>query len=180
MTEHEREGVLVRLIQELRAKGSWCGETHIQKASFFLQAMCRVPTGFDFILYKHGPYSFDLTEKLTALRAEGLLELEPRAYPYGPSICPAEASKRLLDTEASAIERHARAIRFVGDALGQMSVADLERLATALYVTQKLGVATDASVRSAEISSLKPHIPVEQAKEAVSQVDELRGEYART
>ena len=39
-----------------------------QKAVYFLQEIFDVPTGIEYILYKHGPYSFDLTADLTALR----------------------------------------------------------------------------------------------------------------
>ena len=62
-----RNGVVItRLIETLRERGSWCGETHVQKAAFFLQELMEVPTRFHFILYKHGPFSFDLRDELTA------------------------------------------------------------------------------------------------------------------
>ena len=31
--------ILTELASELRKEGSWCGETHIQKATYFLQQM---------------------------------------------------------------------------------------------------------------------------------------------
>jgi uncharacterized protein YwgA len=62
MKEAQNRAILVTLIKSLRSKGSWCGETHIQKAAFFLQQLTGVPIDFDFILYKHGPFSFDLRE----------------------------------------------------------------------------------------------------------------------
>ena len=37
-----------------------------------------MPLGYDFTLYKHGPFSFDLRDDIHALRADGLLDLEPR------------------------------------------------------------------------------------------------------
>ena len=72
--------LLTRLIEGLCSKGDWCGETHVQKTAFFVQELMGVPLGFRFILYKHGPFSFGLRDELTALRADGLLELEPRTY----------------------------------------------------------------------------------------------------
>jgi hypothetical protein len=42
-----------------------------------------VPLGFTFILYKHGPFSFDLRDELTAERADGLLKLDVQPG-YGP------------------------------------------------------------------------------------------------
>ena len=72
--------LLTHLIEGLCERGNWCGETHVQKTAFFVQELMGVPMEFRFILYKHGPFSFDLRDELTALRANGLLGLEPRSY----------------------------------------------------------------------------------------------------
>ncbi len=72
--------LLTRLIEGLCSNGDWYGETHVQKTTFFVQELMGVPLGFRFILYKHGPFSFGLRDELTALRADGMLELEPRTY----------------------------------------------------------------------------------------------------
>jgi len=73
MNRLKRDVVILSLIENLKKKGSWCGETHIQKATYFLQELFDFPLGFEFILYKHGPFSFDLSDKLTAMRADMLL-----------------------------------------------------------------------------------------------------------
>ena len=92
MNRLQRAAVLTALADELRKRGSWCGETHLQKATYFLQSLLGVPLGYEFILYKHGPYSFDLHDELTALCTDQLLELRPQPYPYGPSLLPTAAS----------------------------------------------------------------------------------------
>ena len=56
MERLQRASILLRLNEELRKSGSWAGETHMQKATFFLQELLAVPLGFDFVLYKHGPF----------------------------------------------------------------------------------------------------------------------------
>ena len=68
MDRLQRASVLLALNEQLRAAGSWAGETHMQKATYFLQHLMGVPLAFDFILYKHGPFSFDLRDELTAMR----------------------------------------------------------------------------------------------------------------
>lgn len=45
----QRAAVVFSLIDALSAAGSWCGETHIQKATYFLQEMLDVQLGYDFI-----------------------------------------------------------------------------------------------------------------------------------
>jgi len=95
MKRMQQDAVLLSLINEMKAKGSWCGETHIQKAAYFLQALMQVPMSFEFILYKHGPYSFDLSDEVTALRADRLLEYKTR-LPYGPSLFPTKEGQEFL------------------------------------------------------------------------------------
>src|SRR5712692_9118533 len=89
MRRLQRIVILADLASRLGKYGSWCGETHLQKATYFLQELGKVPLGYSFVLYKHGPFSFDLRDELTAMRADGLLELRPQP-PYGPSLVPTE------------------------------------------------------------------------------------------
>src|SRR5580700_3742872 len=96
MTEPQKDVVLLSFIECLKENGSWCGETHVQKGTYFFQELMGVPLDFDFILYKHGPYSFDLKDKITALRADLLLTVVSRD-PYGPSIVLGENSSALLE-----------------------------------------------------------------------------------
>lgn len=76
MNRMKRSALLTKLVQRLRDEGSWGGETHVQKVTYFLQELMEVPLDFDFILYKHGPYSFDLHDEIAALRGDGLLTFE--------------------------------------------------------------------------------------------------------
>ena len=47
--------------------------------------MLGIPSNFKFILYKHGPYSFDLSERLQGLISNSLLSVLTRP-PYGPTL----------------------------------------------------------------------------------------------
>jgi len=55
-----------------------------------------------------------------------------------------------------------------------MGVADLERLATALYVT--LNENLPGKSREIRITELKPHIKIDEANEAVKSIDAMRKE----
>src|SRR5437773_6101487 len=90
MTKGKKTAIVAALTHRLRSRGSWCGETHIQKATYFLQELLQVHTGFEFILYKHGPFSFDLRDTITEMRADGVLEIHQQPYPYGPSLIVSE------------------------------------------------------------------------------------------
>jgi len=177
MERLKRDVILIRLIEALRVKGSWCGETHVQKATYFLQSMVGVPTGFEFILYKHGPFSFDLRDELAAMRADGFVSLRVQDPFYGPSIVPEEAAAlRLKEQFPKTLRQHESRIGFVAAKLGDRSVVELERLATAFYISKEVGPQANANARAQRVNFLKPHVSVEEAVEAVRTVDAWQGE----
>ncbi len=170
MKRMQKVVVLCQLADSMAAKGSWCGETHLQKATYFLQRLLDVPTGFDFILYKYGPFSFDLRDELTAMRADGLLEFAPQPEPYGPSLVPTELSRKVRERFPKTLRRHTEQLQFVADQLSAEGVMGLEQLATALYVTlEKDDVAPEQ--RAEWIKNLKPHISTGDAAKSVETVD---------
>src|SRR5205807_4290662 len=90
--------------------------------------------GFDFTFYKHGPFSFEFNDKITSLRADSLLSIKARD-PYGPTILLGENSERFLDRFPKTRVRYRDQIEFVTSRLANKNVTELERLATAMYVT---------------------------------------------
>jgi len=172
MTQTQKDVVLLSFIVCLKDNGSWCGETHIQKSAFFFQELLGVPLGFDFILYKHGPYSFDLKDGVTAQMADGLLAVTPRE-PYGPSLFPGTNSKTLLDRYPKTRLQYQRQAEFIASRLAAQNIAGLERLATALFVTRRETTNGGVDERAARLNTLKPHIPLDVARAAVVEVDQL-------
>ncbi len=172
MENLKRTSIILELLDELKKKGSWCGETHIQKAMYFLQELAGVPTGFTYILYKHGPFSFDFRDELTALRADGLLELTPQPYPYGPSLSVTDNGNELKARFPKTLGRYRDNINFVAQKLGDKGVTELERLATALYVSKKHPEENNHKIGEM-IKALKPHISAEQARAAADEVKEM-------
>lgn len=175
MTEEQKDVVLLSFIDLLRKKGSWCGETHVQKGTYFLQELLRVPLGFEFIFYKHGPYGFDFNDKITCLRADLLLTVKARD-PYGPSILLGENSGNFLKRFPKTRERFRSQIEFVAKRLGKKNVTELERLATALFVTKNELPKGSVEARAVRINELKPHVSLPLAQEAVEEFDRLAKE----
>jgi uncharacterized protein YwgA len=173
MKRLQRATVIVSLVEAMKKQGSWCGGTHVQKASFFLQELLNVPLGFQFVLYKHGPYSFELTDELTALRADSILTLTVRDPQYGPSYSPGELRDSLIERFPKTAVRYRPQVELVAKNLGSKGVVDLERLATALYVRIEHGADSPQELRATSLVKLKPHINLRSAKEAVGEVDEL-------
>lgn len=176
MDRLQRAAILTQLMDHLRARESWCGETHVQKAVYFLQEVLDVPTGFEYILYKHGPYSFDLTADLTALRADFLMDFNHRSPGYGPALVPTKTSEELRSRYRRTLARHARPIEFIANAFGTKGVAELEKLATALFVTREMGENADLSKRARRIHELKPHVSEPEAVIALQELERIAHE----
>ncbi|MFV1977045.1 MAG: hypothetical protein ACC651_14985 [Candidatus Scalindua sp.] len=173
MNRLKKAALLTSLTQKLRDHGSWCGETHLQKAVYFLEDLLGLPMGFDFIFYKHGPFSFDLRDELTSLRADELLKLEPQASPYGPRITSTEQSKRFKKLFSETLKRYEEHLEFVAEHFCDKGVTELEQLTTALYVTKRKKSVKTISDRFGEMVRLKPHISVETARIAIEGVDKI-------
>jgi uncharacterized protein YwgA len=172
MNRLQRAAVLLTLLDALKERGSWCGETHLQKSVYFLQELLGVDLGFPFVLYRHGPYSFELSDEITALRADSLLNVQLR-LPYGPSLEPSERAESLLANFERTRRLHQPAIDFVADRLAQHKVIDLERLATALYVTREPGRTRNVEARAARLNELKSHIALDEARRAIEDIDAI-------
>src|SRR6266511_361901 len=135
MNDLQRSAVIASLVRAFRAEDLFCGETHVQKSVFLLQGLLGVDLGFDFILYKYGPFSFELQNHLTKMRADDMLAVKALGYAatfdVGPQIEYLE--KNLPKT----IDRTRDAINFAVEHLGRLGVKQLEPLATALYFTKQ-------------------------------------------
>lgn len=166
MRDIAQAAMLLAMVQELRGHGSWSGETHLQKAMYFLDKRCNKATGFDFVLYKHGPYSFDLHDTLSLLFAHCLLEHEI-SPPYGPRIRLTESGQKFLAQHCGHIAEAKPATSHVAAWFGDKGVSALEKLATALWVRQEEPTAADEHL-AARITSIKPHINQEEALSALS------------
>lgn len=170
MKPKQKKAVISKLVESLQEQGSWCGETHIQKAIYCLQEVTSVPLEFNFILYKHGPFSFDLRDELTAMRAYGFLDIRLNPYPYGPSLCITEMAKALIQDLPKTLQKFNKKINFIAETLAGKGVAELERLATALYVAREEGL-KDIDERASIIHKLKPHVSIAEANAASRDID---------
>jgi uncharacterized protein YwgA len=169
MKNSEKYAVVLSLLHNLREWGSWCGETHLQKSMFFLEELGRVPTDFEFMLYKHGPFSFLLRDVLNDLRSIGFVELE-FSPPYGPRYKLSTIGRDYLEQHSSEIEPWAGKVDAVARCLGDKKVQQLERLGTALLVKED---AIDENARAQRIHMLKPHVSLKDALAAIQELESI-------
>ena len=173
----EQWALIAKLVGSMKERDQWAGETHIQKALYFLKSMLGVPCSYNFVLYKHGPYSFDLHDDLGKMRAHLVLDLQPRR-PYGPSFSLGQLGERSIKRVEEAINGHVSQIEFGVNKLGNLDVRTLERYATALYVKNEHSD-LDLNALGKAIVERKPHISEEDAREAVRSVNSLEEEAKR-
>jgi len=178
MERLKKLAVILELADKLRQKGSWCGETHLQKTVYFLQEMAKTPTGYDYILYKHGPFSFDFRDEINSMLSDRMMKLTPQPYPFGPSLETTEASKVFRSKFKVTLKKYGPSIDYLADKLADKGVASFERLSTALYVTLNKPDA-DQTTRANTIVELKPHVSFDKAIEAVREFDSIKQEFER-
>ncbi len=167
-----RAAVLLQLGKELEAKGSWCGRTHYQKATYFLQEGLGVRLGFAFFLYKYGPYSFELKDEIDELENDGLFSIN-LTCPYGSTITCSESGEELGQRFPKTLSRYSKQISFVAEVLATKSVSELEKLATLLYVKLKYPKCKSNTARAARLHKIKPHVPIDEAVKSVQEFDSV-------
>ena len=167
----DRWAVVAQLVKNMRANDGWAGETHLQKTVFFLQELLEVPSGYKFVLYKHGPYSFDLHDDLGRMRTNLILGLEPRP-PYGPSFELEEIGDSVIQKRRQVVEQHSEPIEFVVATLGKKDVRELERFGTALLLKKEFPSADQVTLAS-KIVECKPHVPRDLALDALQEVAKI-------
>ena len=168
LTPREQHCLIAAMVERMRESDGWAGETHIQKGLYFWKTLCGAPFSYSFILYKHGPYSFDLHNDMGQMMADRILTLEPR-YPYGPSFLPGRSATSLAKRYEETLKRHRGSMEFIVTSVGNLDVRTLERYATALYVIKGHPGINDTELERM-ITKLKPHISSEQASEALRAV----------
>jgi uncharacterized protein YwgA len=160
------------VVRSLRQRNSWAGETHIQKAAYIAKEIRGVPFESEFVLYKHGPYSFDLNKSVVHMRGRGILSTIQNPG-FGPTM---EVNEPLWVALDNAIGHYfsqfEAGINSVCDVLATKNVGELERLATAVFLNKSLGD-TSIEEKADEMVRIKPHIPPDLARRAFDEVRAL-------
>lgn len=178
MSYLQRSAIIAELISRLRAQDGWAGATHVQKAAYLLQEMLGVPLGMHFRLYKFGPFSSGVRDELDEMEIDGFIEVQPQRPPYGPRLQRGEAAEALQARYADEVNQYDQQLDFIAHELAPLGVSDLEKLATAFFVTAEVDE-RDVSARAARLNEIKPHISSQEAMRAVEKIDGLIAEAPR-
>jgi uncharacterized protein YwgA len=164
----KRHAFILAVIECLRQQGSWTGKTHVQKALSLLRDLGEVPVPFDFVLYKHGPYSFDVEHEIEQMQSYAAVRIEANAQGYGVVLQPDQMADYVRRI-APLSEEESHAIEEVGRFVRDRNVTDLERLATASWILRQERIAEPGAVAK-RLHSLKPHVSMRDAEQADAEV----------
>lgn len=172
MTTSKEMVLIGGVAKALRDRGSWTGETHIQKTAYVAKVKRGVPFESDFVLYKHGPFSFDMSKSIVHMLSRGMLSADSNPG-YGPSFRVSETLWNALNGRlGNYFQNFALAIETVSDVLARKNVAELERIATAVYVSTNFPTIPVAG-QAAIVTKLKPHISNELAIAALGEAESI-------
>ena len=175
MKRLQKAALIVEMLDKMIKKGSWAGETHLQKCLFLLQNMSNVPIGYEFRLYKYGPFSFDLRDDLVQLQAEGVLNLSPRSSSYGSSLEPSRPSLLLLHKHfPNTLKKYQHEICFVADQFGDMNARDLERYATVYHFFLKDSNSSNEEIGEM-VNGVKPYITISEGAKTARHIRDIAG-----
>lgn len=164
--------LITELLDRMRDNGSWATAVHLQKGLYFLQEMRGVPLGYEFVVYRHGPFSFELKDELVHLRGKKILEWVFRSSPqYSPGLASTPFSKELRGELPNFLAKYDDSLTFVAENIGPMKSKQLERVSTAFYFFTK-GVEEDEEV-ARKVCEAKPHIPPDEQLDAVRHIRKI-------
>ena len=164
----KKHAFILGIIEGLHRRGSWTGKTHVQKALSLLQDRSRLNEPFQFVLYKHGPYSFEVESELEQMQSYGAIRVEPNAEGYGVVLCLDDKADFVRQVAPLSSKEH-ELIDAVCNFVGRRNVTELESLATASWIRNQEGV-TDSAAVVERLNSLKPHISLLQAEQANEEI----------
>lgn len=161
--------IILAVVEALHQRHSWTGKTHVQKTISLLNDKGKMAIPFRFVLYRHGPYSFDLEAELEQMKSYGALDIDLNTQGYGVILRPGSNAGFVREKGKLSLEEM-KAIDDVCDFVKDSNIWILERLATASWIRVQEGITERESV-ARRLNSLKPHISIEEAKEADAQVE---------
>lgn len=167
----QKHRLVLAVVEALNQVGSWTGKTHIQKTFALLLARGKLKVPFTIVLYKHGPYSFELRDTIDLMRSYDALSFSLVTGGYGEKVEPGR-NREFIEGRTEFPENEREEIEFVCDFVKNRNVAALERYATAAWIHRQEEIDDPVAI-AARLHQLKPHIPEEEASAAAEEVLQL-------
>ena len=168
--QFDKHALILAAVEGLRRHGSRAGKTHVQKSLFLSDASGVLKAPFNFVLYKHGPNSFDFETELEQMKSYSALNSDTVEGWYGVRLSPG-MNALLVKRVAPLPDETQKAIEFVCRFVGTKGVVELERLATAVWIRTREHIIDPESV-ALRLRQLKPHVAIHDAEKADQEAQE--------
>ena len=178
MDESVRRSIMLDLVHRLESQSHRVTMTSLQKLSYFLQEVMKVPLGLRFVMHYYGPYSFDLAHSISAMGAIGTIRVlrDPDGYGYWVHPADTDDTREMLDESKKERAGYAGALEKVASNLGGLQPWELELLSTCDFVRRLLRAnnrPVDDETVTREVHSLKPRFSEEQISGKLSKLDKI-------
>jgi hypothetical protein len=160
----DKHALILAVVEGLNKQGSWTGKTHVQKALFLLDASGLLKAPFNFVLYKHGPYLTDFETELEQMKSYAALKSDTVEGWHGVRLSPG-TNASMVERMSPLSEAAQKSVDLVCRFVGRKGVAELEPLATAVWIRTREGVVDPDDVAT-RLHQLKPHVALHDAENA--------------
>lgn len=172
MIEQEKKTLICLILEALKKQGSWCGETHIQKAAYLAKEMFKIPLEeYDFFLYRYGPYSSEISVDLATMRNEEII-VRTATYPFGATYGVKENKEIPSEDMEECRKQYGKKIDFIAEKFSDKGVGYLERLCTAHWVIRNYTNKTTDELAET-LSEIKVKIPLETALKTIEETNSM-------
>lgn len=128
--------LLVFLLKNLRDRSCFCSEAHIQKIVYLASKLFDVPFGYTFTLHKNRVHSFQLTDEISDLCVDGIIESCPDPI-YGSSFTTGKIVFAKDNSVNDETEEDENKISFLTTWLAKKKVVELESISLVAFISEK-------------------------------------------
>lgn len=170
----DKHRYILEAIENLRMAHSWTGRTHVQKTLYLVKETVIRNLPFEYVLYRHGPYSFDVDRELEEMLSYEAISLMSKGE-YGPTLFPGSGAV-IVTRESNMQEDQLQGIDEIASFVGDRDVIKLEALATAMWIRCREAIGDNSGVLQ-RLSELKPHLEDAVASKGVEDSGVLMKKY---
>ena len=166
--------LIVLLTEKMQENRQRFGKTALQKLIYLLQTVFKVPVGYQYSLYIHGPFCSELMDDLDYVSCIGGVAVTMDQGSNGYSISPAHDAALIKNKAQDFLTTYQPQIKKLLAEFGSMRVRDLELRSTIIFVDRDAVTSNREITRNdfiQEIKSIKPHFSYEEIKEAMEELE---------
>ncbi len=159
-------------ITEIAKRDANIGKTGMMKFLYLLQAIYKVPLGYDFEIYTYGPYCQAVMSDIEYAEFADYIQVAPITYSNGISgyqITAKDGSKEILEEKSEILSKYSKEISEVISSFGKKNAKELELYSTIVFVAFSFSD-NDWGKSKGEICNavkkIKPHFTIETISEA--------------